>query len=223
MIALTEAEIAASNPGYSEQERMDYIRRHVALRMLYFMSEQPHLAQQAIPDIDSAEQEFWTELFWSVSNYFDVITMPDPAERSALAVAQLASASRHLRHHARLELWNTSFCHKINSFGNFERYDRDEFRAGQQVALYAELRNFHSEPTTTGHFRTLLKSHIEIRRGGIDGERVENGYNTFAPTEDLCRAGDSKWLGAPVRLPARRFPRVHERSSGGGAQAPGSQ
>ena len=69
------------------------------------------------------------DLFWSVSNYFDVATTPDAAERAALASAQLASASQHLQQLARLELWNTSFCHKISSFGNFERYDRDEFRA----------------------------------------------------------------------------------------------
>ena len=208
VIQLTEADIAASNPGYTEEERTDYIRRHVALRMLYFMSEQSHLSQQAIPDIDPAEQEFWTELFWSVSNYFDVATTPDPAERAALATAQLASASQHLQHLAQLELWNTSFCHKISSFGNFERYDRDEFRAGQPVLLYAELRNFQSDPTNTGHFRTQLKSHIEIRRGGIDGERIE--YNSFPPTEDLCRAPRNDYFHSyKIDLPHHLTPGPH--------------
>lgn len=186
VIALTEAEVAAKNPGYSEDERMDYVRSHVALRMLYFMSDQPQLAQQAIPDLGPEEQEFWTEMFWSLSDYFDAATTPNSGERAALAVAQLRSAARHLEEQAQLELWNTSFCHKITSFGNFDRYERDEFHAGQRVGVYAELRNFHSEPTTNGYFRTRLKSHIEIRRGGVDGERVD--YNTFPPTEDLCRA-----------------------------------
>lgn len=186
VIALTEAEVAARDPGYTEQERMDYLKRQVALRMLYFMSEQPHLAQQAIPDVSQADQEFWTELFWAVSDYFDVASTPDPADRAALAAAQLESAGQQLQEQARLELWNTSFSHKITSFGNFERYDRDEFRAGQPVLLYAELKNFHSEPMNNGYFRTQLKSHIEIRRGGVDGQRID--YNSFDPTEDLCRA-----------------------------------
>ena len=90
-----------------------------------------------------------------------------------------------MQHAARLELRNVSFCYKINSFGSFDRYERDEFRAGQPVLLYAEVNNFESQPTTTGLYKTRLRSHIEVRRGNAQGDIVEQ--NDFPATEDLCR------------------------------------
>ena len=186
LTALIEAEVAAAQPGLSESERLAYIRKQVWLRMLYLMAEQPHLAQQAIPGISPAEQEFWTELFWAVSNYFDEQSIPGSAERVALTVDQLESAQRQLEAIAPLQLRSVNFCYKINSFGNFDRYERDEFRPGQPVLLYAELRNFSSQPGAAGGYLTRLKSHIEIRRGGPDGQPVEQ--NTFPATEDTCRS-----------------------------------
>jgi hypothetical protein len=186
LTALVEAEVAASQPGLSEAERLAYVKRQVWLRMLYLMAEQPQLAQQAIPGVDPAEQEFWTELFWAVSNYFDEQSFPNPADRAALTVDQLASAQRQLEAIAPLQLRSVSFCHDINSFGNFDQYERDEFRAGQEVLLYAEVRNFRSEPAAAGGYGTRLKSHIEIRRGGPDGQPVEQ--NSFPSTEDTCRS-----------------------------------
>jgi hypothetical protein len=185
LIALFQAEVAAAHPGLSESERLDYVRRHVYLRMLYLIAEQPQLAQQAVPGISPAEQEFWTELFWAMSNYFDAQTVPDAADRAALTVSQMSAAQRHLQHAARMELRNVSFCYKINSFGSFDRYERDEFRAGQPVLLYAEVNNFESQPTTTGLYKTRLRSHIEVRRGNAQGDIVEQ--NDFPATEDLCR------------------------------------
>jgi hypothetical protein len=185
LIALYQAEAAAVQPGLSDAERLEYVRRHVYLRMLYLIGEQPQLAQQTVPGLSPSDQEFWTELFWALSSYFDAQTVPDATERASMTVAQLSSAQRHLQHAARLELRNVTFCYKINSFGSFDRYERDEFRAGQPVLLYAEVRNFTSEPAESGLYRTRLASHIEIRRGSAQGEAVE--ANEFPATEDLCR------------------------------------
>ncbi len=205
LTSLIEAEVAARQPGLSEAERHEYVRWQVRLRMLYLMADQPQRAQQAIPGVDPAEQEFWTGTFWALSNYFDAQAMPDRSERASQTVAQLASASRRLQESARLELRNVNFCFKIDGFGNISRFERDEFRPGQPVALYAEVRNFKSEPTVTGHYRTRLKSAIEIRRGGADGEPV--AQNTFPPTEDLCRNLRTDYyhsyeLHVPPNLPA---------------------
>jgi hypothetical protein len=185
LIALYQAEATATQPGLSEAERLDYVRRHVYLRMLYLIGEQPQLAQQTVPGLSPSDQEFWTELFWALSSYFDAQTVPDAAERASMTVSQLSSAQRHLQRAARLELRNVTFCYKINSFGSFDRYERDEFRAGQPVLLYAEVRNFASEPGESALYRTRLASHIEIRRGSAQGEAVE--ANEFPATEDLCR------------------------------------
>ena len=208
LTALIEAEVGAAQPGMTDQERLAYVKHHVWLRMLHLMAEQPQLAQQAIPGIDPSEQEFWTELFWAISNYFDARHLPDPADRAALTVAQLDAAKRRLQRQAPLELLNTSFCYKINSFGNYERYERDEFRPGQPVLLYAELRNFRSEPTNAGSYTTRLRSRIELRRGGADGEVVDE--NTFPATEDLCRSVRNDYFHSyKIDLPQHLSPGPH--------------
>ena len=208
LTALIEAEVGAKQPGMSDQERLAYVKHHVWLRMLHLMAEQPHLAQQAIPGIDPSEQEFWTELFWAVSNYFDAHNIPNSADRAALTVAQIDSARRKLQDRAPLELRNASFCYKINSFGNYDRYERDEFRPGQPVLLYTEVRNFRSEPTNAGAYTTRLRSRIEIRSGGPDGEVVDE--NTFPATEDLCRSVRNDYFHSyKIDLPQHLSPGPH--------------
>lgn len=186
LTSLVEAEVAASQPGLSGAERLEFVKQQVWLRMLYLMAEQPQRAQSAIPGLDPAEQEFWTALFWAVSNYFDGQSMPDSQERAALTLEQLDYAQNRLQQIAALQLRNVNFCYKINSFGNFESWPQDEFHPGQTVLLYAEILNFESRPHAEGHFTTRLKSDIEIHRGSADGERVE--YNSLPVTEDACRS-----------------------------------
>src|SRR5438552_2356209 len=65
-----------------------------------------------------------------------------------------------------LKLTEVTFCHKISNYGNYLKYDRDEFWAGQEVLIYAEIGDLHSEQIPDGNFRTLVKSTIEIFRDG---------------------------------------------------------
>jgi len=186
LTALVEAEVAATQPGLSDVERVEFTKKQVWLRMLYLMAEQPERAQAAIPGLDPAEQEFWTAVFWAVSNYFDTRSLRDTPERAAVTLEQLDYAQDRLERLAALQLKNVNFCYKINSFGNFESWQRDEFRPGQPVLLYAEVSNFESRPQSDGRFMTRLKSFIEIRRGDVDGPVIEN--NALKPTEDVCRS-----------------------------------
>jgi hypothetical protein len=186
LTALVEAEVAATQPGLSEAERVEFTKKQVWLRMLYLMAQQPERAHSAIPGLDPAEQEFWTALFWAVSNYFDTQSLRDTPERAAVTLEQLDYAQDRLERLAALQLKNVNFCYKINSFGNFESWQRDEFRPGQPVLLYAEVSNYESRPQSDGRFMTRLKSFIEIRRGDVDGPVIEN--NALTPTEDVCRS-----------------------------------
>jgi len=182
---LIEAEVAAMDAGATPEEKLEYIKRHVWLRMLYLMADQPVQAQQAISGLQPSEQEFWTEMFWALSSYFDVQGVPDESDRASLTVAQLASAHRQLAEQARLELHNTSLCYRIDGFGSIQPFERDEFQAGQPILLYTEVRNFQSDLADNGQFVTRLKSHISIRRQGVTGEIADE--NTFPATEDFCQ------------------------------------
>lgn len=185
LIAVTEPEVARLTPGDDESGKQSYIEQHVYLRMLYLIAGQQERALQAIPGIDPADQEFWQQTFWGLTNYFDVNSMPASADRAAETVSQLTKAVLRLQEKANLDLRNVNFCHKIISFGNYEKYPRDEFRPGQEVLLYAEVANIHSEPAADGRFRTSLKSTLEIYQYGTEGELIEQ--IELPETIDFCR------------------------------------
>ena len=185
LISAAEAEAFEIQSGESELEKQAYIEKQVYLRMLYLMSGQQERAVQAIPGLEPADQEFWQQTFWGLTNYFDASSMPSAADRAAQTVTQMTNAVLRLQEKAKLELRNVTFCHKISSFGNYEKYARDEFSPGQEVLLYAEVANIHSEPITDGKFKTNLKSTIEIYRHGSQGELLERF--DFPETVDICR------------------------------------
>ncbi|MCA9014578.1 MAG: hypothetical protein KDA77_04520 [Planctomycetaceae bacterium] len=185
LISVAEAEIAQLQTGSTPAEKQHFIERHVYLRMLYLMAGQHERALEAIPGIEPADQEFWQQTFWAVANYFDNEAIPDQADRATQTVTQLRQATARLQEKANLKLKNVAFCHKINSFGSYERFDRDEYTPGRPVLVYSEIENFTSELTADGMYRTLLKSKIQIFKAGTNGDLVAE--IPFDTTEDLCR------------------------------------
>ncbi len=185
LITQTTVEAAAVIPGDNDVSRQLYLRKHVQLRLLNLIAGQTDRALQPIPGIDSADQEFWQQMFWGMANYFDTQGMPDSSERASQTISQLRIAAARLQEKARLELHNVAFCHKISGFGNYQRFKRDGFTPGQQVLLYAEVADFKSEPTPDGQFRTLMKSTLDVLEGGPTGRLVES--LPLSPSEDRCR------------------------------------
>ncbi|HEY2252669.1 MAG TPA: hypothetical protein VGH74_16460 [Planctomycetaceae bacterium] len=185
LISAMETEAFAEQPGETEAEKLAFIKKQVDLRMLYLISGQHERALQAIPGVDPADQEFWQQEFWGHTNYFDVGSMPSSNERAAQTVTQLTNAVLRLQEKASLELRNVTFCHKISNFGNFEKYPREEFSPGQEVLLYAEVANIHSEPIPDGKFRTSLKSTIEVYHHGAQGQLIER--IDLPEAIDICR------------------------------------
>ena len=185
LIARAETAAAQSRPGNnaSPEGERDYIEKQVYLRMLYLMNDQRARSIEPIYGIDAANQEFWQQMFWAIAGYFDRRTIPDPRKRATETLASLRKAVRDLQPQAELKLANAAFCHKITSYGNYETFDRNEFRPGRPVMLYVEIENFASERTADNRFRTLLKSTIEI----MDPAGNVLQKIPFPATEDLCR------------------------------------
>ncbi|HET6422407.1 MAG TPA: hypothetical protein VFG20_01910, partial [Planctomycetaceae bacterium] len=182
-IAALEQEVATLKPTGTPEAQNDYLRKHLALRQLYLLTDRQERALTAIPGIDPADQEFWQQVFWGMSNYLDVQHIPRPQDRATQTISQMNTAIRRLQEQADLQIRNVAFCRAIQYFGNYERFPRDEFRPGQEVLLYAEVENFKSEPTADGQYRTLLRSTIEILSPNGDLRKQID----FAATEDLCR------------------------------------
>ena len=185
LISLMEAEASRPPEDNSLAQRQAHIQRQVYLRMLYLMAAEPEKAQLPIFDADTVDQEFWTSMFWGMSNYFDDEQTGDPGTRAAQTIAQLNAAARQLQSVADLELRSVGFCSRIDGWGLYERFERDEFEPGQAVLLYGELRNFSTESTPAGMYRTLVGSTIEIVKTGQEDTVLER--NALGDTEDLCR------------------------------------
>ncbi len=186
LITRTQAKVSdRSYNRLNEQEREEYLRDHVNLRLFYLANNQSERALDAIPGIPSAEQEFWQQMFWSLSQYRNSDAVPDRTERITQTVDQLRTALHRLQENAKLQLSNVSFCKRIDGYGNYERFQSDSFKPGAPVLVYAELDNFKSEPTTSGQYRTLLRSTLQILPKGGVGKPLDSV--TLKPVEDVCR------------------------------------
>ncbi|HEX4071190.1 MAG TPA: hypothetical protein VHX68_08475 [Planctomycetaceae bacterium] len=182
IVTVAAAEAGQTSAGTTDAETLKYVEKQVQLRMLYLLAGQPAKSLEPISGLDAPDQEFWQQVFWGVSNYFDKTAMADPSDRATQTITQLRTAVNRLQEKSKLELRNVAFCQKIVNYGNYERMKRDEFTPGQPVLLYAEVENFKSEPTTDGPYRTILKSTVEIFDSR--GQLVQS--MPYPPTDDLC-------------------------------------
>ncbi|MDB5384636.1 MAG: hypothetical protein JWM11_282 [Planctomycetaceae bacterium] len=202
LTSTTEREIATLSPGQTAKDLQYYIERHVYLRLLYLMAGQTEWALRPIPNIPAADQEFWTQVLWGVHSYFDLHQVPNPAERAAQTISQFNTAILRLKERAPLEIKNVVFSHKIDGYGEYETYNKDEFAPGQRVLVYAEVGNFHSELTTEGIYRTRLKSALQFSAADAPEELIEN--KTYPVTEDFCRNHRRDYFHSyVVDIPAR--------------------
>ncbi|MBA3315653.1 MAG: hypothetical protein M3552_04430 [Planctomycetota bacterium] len=189
------------NSPADDATRRRYVESQVHLRLVYLMAGEQARAMQAIPGLEAADQEFWQQMLWGVANYFDSEALPNRSDRVTQTVEQLRTAVSRLQGEANLQMRNVAFCHKIVSFGNFERFERDEYSPGQRVLLYAELANFKSVPQPSdGLYKTQLKSTIEIFRAG-QGQPAKK--MEFEPTVDLCRSHRQDYFHSyELKIPA---------------------
>ena len=204
-IAVAERRVASLQLSDDEKQKQEFIASQAYLRMLYLMANRQERALEAIPNIPPADQEFWQQMFWAMSNYFDAEGIPNSSDRATHTISQLTEAMGRLRQRANLELRNVLFCTKIDGFGTYDRFERSEFSPGQPVLIYAEARNFLSSPTANGQYKTVLKSTIEIHRAGSQGGVISK--QEFPPTEDFCRNRRTDYfhsylLNIPKDLPA---------------------
>jgi len=207
VISLMEAEAARPPEDDSPAEKQAHIQRQVYLRMLYLMAAEPEKAQLPLMGVEPTDQEFWTSMFWGMSNYFTDDPTMDPGARAAQTIAQLQTAARQLQSIADLEVRNANFSQRIDGWGLYDRFDRDEFEPGQAVLIYSELRNFHSEQTVSG-YRTLISSTVDVVRAG-DEENVLQRFD-LGEVEDQCRGlrtdfYNSHQINIPANLSAGAY------------------
>ena len=61
-----------------------------------------------------------------------------------------------------LSISHVAICREVRGFGNISEFDANALAAGQQILIYAALKNFYSLPTSGG-YRTSTVSSLEVR------------------------------------------------------------
>ncbi len=176
--AIGGLENATREPSQSAAEA----GRHAALRMLYMIDGRREDALKPIRGISPGQQDFWSQEIYGLANYLDTERNPDSSRRAAEAVDRLREAAAKLGEQATLSVKNLAFCTEVTSFGVYKAFVKDEYRAGQEVLLYAEVENFKSRRDDKG-YHTALRSSYQI----LDqhGARVES--QDFEVTEEHCQ------------------------------------
>ena len=178
-------------PGTTPEQNQQYIRNQVYLRLLSLIDERPEDALEPIPGIDNSEKQFLQKLLWAQVNYFDLTGTPEPGKRASATIEQLDAAIRSLQSRAQLKLKHLALCRQIQTFGDYEPFEKNTFSPGQSALLYVEIQNFTSRPTGDGRLETLLKSMITIREAPPNSQTGPAGQIVHeipvGVTPDICR------------------------------------
>jgi hypothetical protein len=156
--------------------------RHVQLRFLYLAAGRRDDALRPIQGLPAPEQDFWSKEIYGLAGYLDAERVPDAAKRATEAMLPLGEARAKLGELSALAVRNLAFCTEVVSYGVYTRFEKNEFKPGQEVLLYAELDHFKSEETRKG-FHTALKSSYQILDSR--GQRVTE--QEFPTTEEYCQ------------------------------------
>jgi hypothetical protein len=132
------------------------------LRLLYLLAERPDDAVGEIELLPAAEQEAFKQLMFGLSTWLSADEERRPTLRNARVLRSLKDASAELAAAAKLDVKNLRFCESVEGFGWYKEFPTAQFRAKQQVILYAEVDNFASEKKSQDTYETELQVSYQI-------------------------------------------------------------
>ena len=184
----------ADSPSSPEE-----IARQIRLRMLYLLAGRRDDALEPIPAMAAPMQDFWSKQLYALWKSLDTQGAADGPRRAAEAKQILDEAVAKLGESAPLEVCNLTLCKSIDGYGCIAAFEKDEFLPGQEVLLYAEVKNFTSEQTAKGH-HTILRSSCQLFDSR--GQRVVE--HDCPETEEYCQnVRHDFFVGIRIVLPEK--------------------
>ena len=175
------------------------------LRMLYLLAGRRDDAMRPLPAAPKPTQDYWTSQIYGLSTWMDSERTPDPARRAAETKRILSEALNQLGDAAPLAVRNLTFCTEVHYFGSFDAVKSAEFSPGQKVLLYAEVENFHTEPSPKG-FHTAVKFNWQVfdSQGSRLGDYVSttNEDTSLTPKHEIFL---TKWFYLPSPMTPGRY------------------
>lgn len=166
----------------SRRDAGDPTRWAVYGRLVHAMAGQTEQALDPIDGLDPADRRFWRGYVYALDRYFADRSGARPQERAADAVVALRDSIDALAEKADLSITEPIFCRAVHSYGNYEEFDRYDFRSTEGVVVYWETRNFSSVESAEG-YRTRMQAEFEILDSlGNRRHRFEQKFK-----DDVCR------------------------------------
>lgn len=111
-----------------------------------FQNKRPEEAVERLKHLEPANQEILMNLMPLIVRLGDGNVSTMQPEETAILIDRLQTAASMLKSKASLGAEHVCFCRGVRKFADVDPYDpRHEFRPGDMVFLYAELKNFTCE------------------------------------------------------------------------------
>jgi len=168
------------------------------LRILYAAADRPDDAARAVDSLTESEREGYKHLMFGVSTWLADGQPQRAPLRSARVLRSLRDAMGELAPAAKLDLTNLAFCERVESYGWFTEFVRNDFLPKQQVILYVEVENFTAAEKGPRSFETELQGSYQIfdARGNIVAERK------LPLDREVCRnVRRDYFLAYPIYIP----------------------
>lgn len=164
LIADLEAVIRERRAQNSADEELPRLEQQ--LRLLYLAANRLDDAVTSVDSLDEPQREAFKNAMFGLGVWMS----PDEARRAPLRSAKvlrsLRDATTDLAGASKLELRTLAFCERVEQFGWFTEFSRNEFRPKQQVILYVEIENFAAEKKGSTYETELQGSYQIFDEGG---------------------------------------------------------
>lgn len=170
--AETDLEEWPRTPSGRPDRPADWRRRQTDLRLMYLVAGRSADSVKIIESLPEEEQEFWQSLMLAMHSYRSEEGTAESDQRLLETLDHVRTAEKRLQPLAQLKIRRAVFCERINGFGQVAEFPASDFDPGQRVLIYVDVRNFQTELSAQGRFRSEFDAVIEYLRED-DGEVMD--------------------------------------------------
>lgn len=138
------------------------LRGHLRLRYLYLA--EGRLEKAKAPPVGLDPDRAVLLMKWLSAAVTVEQSLQDPSQVSAETASAIRDLQDWASDHADLEITRLVLCTRIHSYGRFDPIPEGFLASGRtnQAFVYCEVRNFGSEMTAGGKYRTRIAHHLEL-------------------------------------------------------------
>jgi hypothetical protein len=170
-LSALKAEVNRRRTSTEDDEELTRLEKE--LRLVQLAGEQPEEAVRQIEALDGPERDAFAHLLMGLATWMNADEARRPTLRNAKIVREIRDAAAELAAASKLDVRNLAFCEKVESYGWYKEFSRNQFKPKQQVILYAEVENFAALRLGDDSFETELQGSYQIfdNRSNLVDER----------------------------------------------------